>query len=156
MLILHINDLTKVKLSLNLHTHRNQPKPNATPLRCCIFASWKHEKRVLSIHGPCLINSRFVFWRVGYLVIWWFSCLVGCTVIWLLQPNNTKKASKLQKNQQNNVSDKREQRKLAYSAERRNRRTSERRAKLAWTFLSEEEEDEVKRRRSQPYNLITL
>ena len=42
--------------------------------------------------------------------------------------------------------DKREQRKLAYSAERRNnRRTSEWRAKLARTFLSEEEEDEVKR-----------
>ena len=51
--------------------------------------------------------------------------------------------------------DKREQRKLAYSAERRNRRTSEWRAKLARTFLSEEEEDEVKRRRSQPYNLKT-
>ena len=60
-----------------------------------------------------------------------------------------------------NVSDKREQRKLACSAERRNRRTSERRAEglarrpegesqLARTFLSEEEEDEVKRRRSQP------
>ena len=42
-----------------------------------------------------------------------------------------------------NVSDKREQRKLACSAERRNRRTSERRAELARTFLSEEEEDEV-------------
>ena len=41
--------------------------------------------------------------------------------------------------------DKREQRKLACSAERRNRRTSEWRAKLARTFLSEEEEDEVKR-----------
>ena len=39
MLVLNIDDLTKVKLSLNLHTHRNQPKPNATPLRCCIFAS---------------------------------------------------------------------------------------------------------------------
>ena len=49
----------------------------------------------------------------------------------------------------NNVSDKREQRELARSAERRNRRTSEWRAKLARTFLSEEEEDEVKRRRSQ-------
>ena len=56
-----------------------------------------------------------------------------------------------------NVSDKREQRAfdcgqnaVACSAERRKRRTSERRAELARTFLSEEEEDEVKRRRNQP------
>ena len=69
MLVLHIVDLHKVNSAINLHTniiyiyiyykrgnppkptqphlnqliptytHRNQPKPNAPPLRCCIFAS---------------------------------------------------------------------------------------------------------------------
>ena len=47
MLVLNIEDLEKVKTN---------------------------ESRVLSIHEPCLINSRIMF---CLFVVWLFSCLVG-------------------------------------------------------------------------------